>query len=208
METATKVTPHRRRLRRRRIPRPQLRLRLRRQRLPRPATPHPVTRVLIRPIRCLRRRPTETLSMELNGERLPKARMASVSSTPRRTRRNAGTAASTSLTKQGMDTGPARLFPGRSIPATGVNSGSNSMGMAYPAKNEFETNPDIQPDVIHPSRAVPNPVVRAMTQPMNCPGTVRSHVWLYTSGPSNTTIRVAPDVVTDCDGRGEETHTV
>ena len=149
METATKVTPHRRRLRRRRIPRPQLRLRPRRQRLPRPATPHPATRVLIRPIRCLKRRPTETLSMELNGERLPKARMASVSSTPRRTRRNAGTAASTSLTKQGMDTGPARLFPGRSIPATGVNSGSNSMGMAYPAKNEFETNrSDFQWDLV------------------------------------------------------------
>jgi len=33
--------------------------------------------------------------------------------------------------------------------------------------------------VIHLSHAVPNPVVRAMTQPMDCPVTVRSHVWLY-----------------------------
>ena len=37
----------------------------------------------------------------------------------------------------------------------------------------------IQPDVIQLSHAVSNPVVRAMTQPMDCRGTVRSHVWLY-----------------------------
>jgi hypothetical protein len=38
----------------------------------------------------------------------------------------------------------------------------------------------IQPDVIHSSRPVPNLVVRGMRQPMDCPGTGRSHVWLYT----------------------------
>ena len=37
----------------------------------------------------------------------------------------------------------------------------------------------IQPDVIHSSRPVPNLVVRGMRQPMDCPGTGRSHVWLY-----------------------------
>jgi hypothetical protein len=39
---------------------------------------------------------------------------------------------------------------------------------------------DIQPDVIHSRHAVLTPVIRAMTQPMDCPGTGRSHVWLYT----------------------------
>ncbi|PSP60284.1 hypothetical protein BRC73_03030 [Halobacteriales archaeon QH_7_66_37] len=41
-----------------------------------------------------------------------------------------------------------------------------------------ETSADRQPDVIQLRHAVPTPVVRAMTQPMDYPGTGRSHVWL------------------------------
>ena len=39
---------------------------------------------------------------------------------------------------------------------------------------------NIQPDVIHSSRAVPNLVFHCLKQPMYCCDTGQSHVWLYT----------------------------